>query len=84
MGQNWVTKRCFSKNDPRPFRMLKQVLLAHFEPMVACFAPWKIPKCLEHGKLWDQKWPKKGSKMDKERVVPRVILDHSGCSNKWF
>ena len=42
--------------------MLKQVVLAHFEPMVTRFGPWKIPKCLENGAFWDQKWVKNGSK----------------------
>ena len=38
--------------------MLKQVFLAHFEPVVTRFGPWKIPKCLENGSFWDQKWVK--------------------------
>ena len=42
--------------------MLKQVFLAHFEPEVMCFDPWKIPKCFENGPLKDQKWVKNGSK----------------------
>ena len=42
--------------------MLGQVFLAHFEPVVTCFGPWKIPKCLENGPFWDQKWVKNGSK----------------------
>ena len=25
-----------------------------------------------------------GSKMGEKRVFPKLILDHSGCSNKWF
>ena len=56
------SKMCFSKSDPRPFMMLKQVFLAHFEPVVTCFGQWKIPKCLENGPFWDQKWVKNGSK----------------------
>ena len=63
--QKWVkngSKTCFSKSDPRPLGMLKQVFLAHFEPVVTCFGPWKIPKCLENGSFWDQKWVKNGSK----------------------
>ena len=39
--------------------MLRQVVLAHFEPVVTCFGPWNIPKCLEMG----QKWVDNGSKM---------------------
>ena len=52
----------FSRSDPGPLGMLKQVFLAHFEPVVTRFGPWKIPKCLENGSLWDQKWVKAGSK----------------------
>ena len=42
--------------------MLKEVFLADFEPVVTHFGPWKIPKCLEKGSFWDQKWVKNGSK----------------------
>ena len=42
--------------------MLKQVFLAHFAPEVMRFDPWKIPKCLENGSFWDQKWVKNESK----------------------
>ena len=42
--------------------MLKEFFLAHFEPVVAHFGPWKIPKCLENGLFWDQKGVKNGSK----------------------
>ena len=55
-------KIIFSKVVPRPLGMLKQVFLAHFEPVVTCFGPWKIPKCLENGPFQDQKWVEKGSK----------------------
>ena len=41
--------------------VLKQVVLVHFEPVVACFGPRKIPKCLENGPFQDQKWVKNGS-----------------------
>ena len=71
--QKWVkdgSKMCFSKRDPRPSGMLKQVLLAHFEPVVTCFGPWKIPKCLENGSFWGQKWVKNGSKMHFSRSDP--------------
>ena len=51
-----VEKIIFSKVVPIPCGMLKQVLLAHFEPVVTCFGPWKIPTCLENGPFWDQKW----------------------------
>jgi hypothetical protein len=52
----------FFKVVPRPLGMLKQVFLARFEPVVARFGPRKIPKCLENGPFWDQKWLKNGSK----------------------
>ena len=42
--------------------MLKQVFFAHFEHVVMRFGPWKLPKCLENGPFWDQKWVKNGSK----------------------
>ena len=63
--QQWVkngSKSCFSKSDPGPLGMLKQVFSAHFEPVVTCFGPWKIPKCPENWSFWDQKWVKNGSK----------------------
>ena len=55
-------KIIFSKVVPRPLGMLTQVFLACFEPVVACFGPWKIPKCLENGPFQDQKCVKNGSK----------------------
>ena len=42
--------------------MLKQVVLAHFEPVATGFGPWNIPKCLEMGPFWEQKWVENGSK----------------------
>ena len=42
-------KMIFFKVVPRPFGMLKQVVLARFEPVVARYGPRKIPKCLENG-----------------------------------
>ena len=60
--------------------MLKQVFLGRFEPLVARYGPWRIPKCLENGPLWDQKRAKMGQK----RIFPKVILDHLGCSNMCF
>ena len=47
-GKN-KSKTRFSKIDPGPFGMLKQVFLARFEPVVTCFGPRKILKCLENG-----------------------------------
>ena len=52
----------FFKVVPRPLRMLKHVFLAHFERVVAGFGPCNIPKCLENGPFWDQKWVQNGSK----------------------
>ena len=52
----------FFKNDPRPCATLKQVFLDRFGLVVAHFGPPKIPKCLENGLFWDQKWVKSGSK----------------------
>ena len=63
--QKWVkngSKTHFSKSDSGPFMMLKQVVLAHFEPVATGFGPWKIPKCPENGPFWDQQWVKNGSK----------------------
>ena len=34
--------------DREPIRMLSQVFLARFEPVVTRFGPWKIPKCFEN------------------------------------
>ena len=50
--------------------MLKQVFLAQFEPEVMRFGPWKIPKCLENGPLWDQKCVKNASKMRFSKTDP--------------
>ena len=58
--------------------MPKQVFLARSELVVARFGPPKIPKCLENGLFWDQKWVKNGSKM----CFSKMILDHLGCLNK--
>ena len=38
------------------------MFLAYFEPEFMRFGPYKIPKCLENGPLWDQKWVKNASK----------------------
>ena len=76
-------KIIFSKVVPRPLGMLKQVFLARFEPVVARFGPRKIPKCLENGPFWDQKWLKNGSKTCFSKSDPgpfgmlkRVFLAH--------
>ena len=60
--------------------MLKQVFVAHFEPVVMCSGPWKIPKCLENGPFWDQEWVKNGS----ETHFSKVILNFFRCSDKSF
>ena len=52
----------FSKVVPRPLGMLRNVFLGRFEPVVARFKPWKIPKYLENGPFWNQKCVKNGSK----------------------
>ena len=55
--QKWVkngSKTCFSKSDLGPFEVLKQVLLANFEPVVTHFGPWKVRKCLENSLFWDR------------------------------
>ena len=42
--------------------MLKQVVLAHFEPVATGFGSLKLPKGLENGPFWDKKWGKNESK----------------------
>ena len=74
------SKMCLSKSDRGLFGMLKQVFLARFEPMVTCFGPWKIPKCLEKGPFWGQERVKNGSKTR----FSKIIVDDFGCSNKCF
>ena len=69
----------FLKNDPRPCATLKQVFLDRFELVVAHFGPPKIPKCLETGLFWDQKWVKNGSKTHFSRPHPRPF----GVENEW-
>ena len=64
--------------------MSKQVVLAHFEPVVTRFGPGKIPKCLENGPFWDEKWLTNGSKMGQKWVFQKMIPVHLGCYNKCF
>ena len=52
--------------------MVKQVVLAHFEPVATGFGTWKIPNSLKMGHFGT----KNGSKMGPERVFPKMILDH--------
>ena len=71
--QKWVkngSKTRFSKSDPGPFRILKQVFLAHFEPVVTRFGPWKRPKCLKIASSWDQKRVENGSKTHCSKSAP--------------
>ena len=49
----------FSQVVPRPLGMFREVFLGRFEPVVVRYGPRKIPKCLENGPFWDQKWVKK-------------------------
>ena len=56
--------------------MLKQVVLAHFEPVATGFGSWKIQKCLENGPFWDQQSVKNGSKtrFSKNDPGPFIML----------
>ena len=63
---------------PRSIGMLKQVSLGLFEPGVAVFGPWKIPKYLENGPFQDQNRSTTGQKC----VFPTMMLDRWGCTNK--
>ena len=77
--QKWAktgSKLRFSKSDPRPFGMLKQLFLARFEPVVTHFGPRKIPKCLENGPIWEQKWVKKGAKTGLSKSAPAPLGVH--------
>ena len=58
--------------------MLKEVVLAHFEPVATGFGSWKSQNALKMGRFGT----KNGSKMGQKRVFPKVIPDHLGCSNK--
>ena len=66
-----MKKMIFFKVAPRPLQMLKQVFLGRFEPVVAHFGPWKIPKYLENGLFEDQKMVKNGSKTHCFKSDPR-------------
>ena len=61
----------FFKNDPTPCVMLKQVFLDCGKLVVAHFGPPKMPKCLENGLFWDQKWVKNRSKTHFPKTYPR-------------
>ena len=66
----------FLNDDPRSYVTLKQVFLDRFERVVADFGPLKIPKCLENGLFWDQKWVKNGSKTHFSKPHPRPFGVH--------
>ena len=68
----------FCKFVPRPFGMLKQAFLAHFEPVA--LAHGKSQNALKMGRFGS----KDGSKMGRKRAFAKVTMDHLGCSNKWF
>ena len=57
--------------------MPKQVFLARLELVVARFGFPKVPKCLENGLFWDQKWVK-------NVFLQKILLDYLGCTNKWM
>ena len=61
--------------------MLKQVFLNHLELVVAHFGPPAIPKCLENGLFWDQKWVKNGSKMGQNRFFQTSSQTIWGAQN---
>ena len=68
MGQKWVKNPFFQKfswticDAQTCNRCNMQQTLAHSEPVATGFGSWKIPKCIENGPFWDQKWVKNGSK----------------------
>ena len=70
----------FSESHPPPFGMLKQVFLAHFQPMVTRFGPWKIAKCFEIAPFGDQKRVKNGSKT----CFPKSDLEPFGILKQVF
>ena len=60
--------------------MFREVFLGRFEPWWCVMGHGKSQNALKMGRFGT----KNGSKMGQKRVFPKVILDHSGCSNKWF
>ena len=65
--------------------MLKHLLVARYEAVVTHFSRLKVPKCLEIGPFWGQKWVKNGSEPRFPQpdsgpfgVHKRVILAHLG------
>ena len=53
-----------------------KVIPDHFEPLVTCFGPWKIPKCLENGPFSDQNWVKNQSKTHFSKSDARPLAVH--------
>ena len=60
--------------------MLKQVFLAHFEPVVTVLAHGKSRNALKMGRFGT----KYGSKMGQKHVFPKLILEHLVCASKCF
>ena len=75
-GSSRGKKMTFLQNDPRPCATLKHMFLDRFELVVAHFGPPKIPKCLENGLFWDQKWVQNGSKTHFSKPHPRPFGVH--------
>ena len=84
IGSSRGKKMTFLKNDPRPCATLKQVFLDRFELVVAHFGPPKIPKCLENGLFWDQKWVKNGSKTHFSKPHRRPFGVHKRVKSAHF
>ena len=72
-GVPGAKKISFSKVVPRPRGMLNQAFLGRFDPVVARYGRWKIPKCLQNGPFQDQKWVKNGSKMQFSKSDPGLF-----------
>ena len=78
MGQQGpprAKKYFFFKHDRGPHGMPKQVFLARFELVVARL---KSQNALKMSFVWTEN----ESKMGQKCVVPKMILDHLGCTNK--
>ena len=81
--QKWVkngSKKHFSKSDPRPYGMVKEVVLPILRPLGRVLAHGKGQIALKMGRCG----AKNGSKLVQKSAFPKVILGHLGCSNKCF